>query len=236
MSNKDRILSGYLANFKGAFRVMVLLLCTVVSSSASTEVSGSLDSGYRILEPVPERSDNNFTVYRGDYIKFRFPESYTSLLFSMEALKYSGTLFPAPDRSPFFKMKEVGKYPFQLGEGGGVVTVIELARPNYKELTAGEAVELLKNVHPFILDVRTKGEYQQFYIESSHLIPIEELQQRLGELDSRKHEDVFIYCATGNRSTVASKILADAGFKRIYNLRYGIYDWARKGHPYRTGK
>jgi rhodanese-related sulfurtransferase len=47
---------------------------------------------------------------------------------------------------------------------------------------------------------------------------------------------ILIYCATGNRSTVASRILADLGFKRIYNLRYGVYDWARKGHPYATGK
>jgi len=133
-------------------------------------------------------------------------------------------------------MKMVGNYPFILGDAGGAITVVELVRPNYTEVTAAEAAQLLQNLHPFILDVRTPGEYQQLHIEGTTLIPIQQLQARIGELESKKHEDVFIYCATGNRSTVASRILADRGFKRIYNLRYGVYDWARKGYPYKTGK
>jgi rhodanese-related sulfurtransferase len=38
-------------------------------------------------------------------------------------------------------------------------------------------------------------------------------------------------CATGNRSTVAAKILIDNGFKRIFNLRRGISGWERDKHP-----
>jgi len=93
----------------------------------------------------------------------------------------------------------------------------------------------LNNLHPFILDVRTPQEYRQIHIEGTYLIPIQQLQARIEELESKKHEDIFIYCATGNRSTVASRILADRGFKRIYNLRYGVYEWASQGHPYKTG-
>ncbi|MFT5697523.1 MAG: rhodanese-related sulfurtransferase [Desulforhopalus sp.] len=226
------------AHMKILALLIVLLVSPVVVSYAEevTEISGSLRSGFRILEVRPEQTDNSFTVYRGDYIKFSYPEKYTSLAFSMLDLKYTGILLPDPDQAPFFKMKQAGDYPFQMGEGGGVISVIELVRPNYIEVTASEAAELIKNVDPFILDVRTKGEYQQVHIEGSHLIPIQEMQKRIGELESQKHQDVFVYCATGNRSTVASKILADAGFKRIYNLRYGVYDWARKGYPYATGK
>ena len=50
-------------------------------------------------------------------------------------------------------------------------------------------------------------------------------------LKAYKNDDVFVCRATGNRSTVASKIMADAGFKLIYNLRYGAYDWTRRGFP-----
>jgi rhodanese-related sulfurtransferase len=57
------------------------------------------------------------------------------------------------------------------------------------------------------------------------LIPVQELQTRLKELSAYKHTDILIYCATGNRSTVASKILIDHGFKRIINMRYGIAQW-----------
>ena len=51
------------------------------------------------------------------------------------------------------------------------------------------------------------------------------------EIGEHKDQDILIYCASGNRSTVASKILIDAGFKRIYNLRHGIAEWAEKGLP-----
>lgn len=218
--------------------VFVVLYASVISSQAedSEVISGEIVTGFRVLTVDPASKDNYFTVYRGDYIKFSYPEEFASLAFSMEALKLGDMLSPKPEDSPFFKMKAVGSYDYSLGEGGGSITVVDLVRPNYTEVTADEAADILKNIKPFILDVRTPEEYQQVHIEGTHLIPIQQLQARIGELEPRKHEDVFIYCATGNRSTVASRILADQGFKRIYNLRYGVYDWVRKGHPYKTGR
>ena len=63
------------------------------------------------------------------------------------------------------------------------------------------------------------------------MIPVRNLQTRLRELAPYKNQDILIYCATGNRSTVASKILIDNGFKRIYNMRYGISLWGRENYP-----
>ena len=224
------------------FKKISLILFVIVLSSVafcqagdSKVISGKIITGFRVLDIDPTAKDNSLTVYRGDYIKFSYPEKFASQAFAMEELKYKDTLLPDFAKSPFFKMKAVGTYAFTLGEAGGNITVVDLVRPNYTEVTADEAAELLKNLNPFILDVRTPGEYQKVHIEGTHLIPIQQLQARIGELESKKHEDIFIYCATGNRSTVASRILSDRGFKRIYNLRYGVYDWVRKGHPYKTG-
>lgn len=208
---------------------MPLLFCQAKNSES---VSGKIVTGYRVLPLDPSSGNVNYTVFRGDYIKFKYLESFGPLPFNMAAFKYQGDLLPNPDKSPYFKMKKTGIYPFTIGDVRGEIEVIELVRPNYTEVSAHQAEEILKNVNPFILDVRTPGEYKQLYINGANLIPVQELQARVGELSTRKHEDIFIYCATGNRSTVASKILADQGFKRIYNLRYGIYDWARKGFPY----
>ncbi|MFT5729435.1 MAG: rhodanese-related sulfurtransferase [Desulforhopalus sp.] len=221
---------------RAIFIISIVLWLASVNCYAEENLSGDVKSGFRILDVDPKQPDNNYTVYRGDYIKLRYPDSFQSQLFVIDDLKYSDTISPQPGKSPFFKMKQAGTYAFQLGEGGGTISVIELIRPNYTEVTASEAAELLKNLNPFILDVRTPPEYEQAHIEGTHLIPIQELQKRIGELESQKHEDIFVYCATGNRSTVAARILADAGFKRIYNLRYGVYDWARSGYPYKTGK
>ncbi len=222
---------------KNALFLFFILISSVASCWAEGDeiISGQISTGYRVLDVDPTIKDNRLTVYRGDYIKFRYQKTFASLTFEMPELKYKGTVFPEPAKAPFFKMKAAGTYSFILGEAGGSITVIELVRPNYTEVTADEAVAILNNLHPFILDVRTIKEYQKIHIEGTHLIPIQQLQARIQELESRKHEDIFIYCATGNRSTVASRILADRGFKRIYNLRYGVHDWARRGHPYKTG-
>ncbi|MCP3890241.1 MAG: rhodanese-like domain-containing protein [Desulfobulbaceae bacterium] len=222
-------------------RTLFLLLLVVFSvafcqAAEKNVITGSIQTGFRVIEVDPATMDNNLTVYRGDYVKFSYPEKFASLIFTVPELKYKETVLPDPAKSPFFKMKIAGKYPFTLGEAAGSIKVIELVRPNYIEVTADEAAKLLNNLHPFILDVRTVQEYKQIHIEGTHLIPIQELQSRIAELESKKHEDIFIYCATGNRSTVASRILADRGFKRIYNLRYGVYDWAKHGHPYTTGQ
>lgn len=215
--------------------LLVFFTITVVSSQTSAKdgrISGEVRAGFRILEIDPTRDDSSFVVYRGDYIKFQYPGRFGELSFAMADLNYSGTAVPDLDKTPYYKMKKVGTYGFSLGSGTGVIEVIDLVRPNYVELTAKEAQELLNNRKLFILDVRMPQEYQQLHLKDSYLIPIQELQSRLGELQGQKHEDIFVYCATGNRSTVAAKIMADAGFKRIYNLRFGIHDWARKGHTY----
>jgi len=214
--------------------VTLAISATLCQADDAQLVSGKIISGYRILDVDPTR-DNLLTVYRGDYIKFRYPKEFSSLTFSLPELKYKDTLLPEPEKAPFFKMKAIGTYSFTLGNAGGNITVVDLVRPNYTEVTADQAADILNNVHPFILDVRTQKEYEEIHIDGTYLIPIQQLQARIDELESKKHEDIFIYCATGNRSTVASKILSDQGFKRIYNLRYGIYDWARRGHPYKTG-
>ncbi len=215
--------------------IMVLLSAGFCQAEDMESISGRIISGYRIL-PLAGGGDNiNFTVYRGDYIKFLYPEPLGPLAFAIPDLAYRGSLLPDPDKSSFFKMKAVGSYDFSLGPYAGTIKVIDLVRPNYTEVTAQQAAKILDNLKPFMLDVRTPMERTQIYLPGSTLIPIQELQARIGELEAKKHEDVFIYCATGNRSTVAARILADRGFKRIYNLRYGIFDWAQQGFPYATG-
>lgn len=221
----------------------VLLFCLILFSFIQLShagqddiISGDIITGYRVLAVDLKETNIHLTVYRGDYIKFSYPEQFGKRSFAVPELKYQDTVGWAPDNSPFFKMKKTGTYGFTLGSASGTITVIELSRPNYVAVTADEAAKIIENLNPFILDVRTPQEHQQIHIKGATLIPIQQLQARIAELESKKHEDIFIYCATGNRSTVAARILANRGFKRIYNLRYGIYDWAQKGYPYTTGK
>lgn len=196
--------------------------------------SGSLVQGYRILPIKHLNEDLNLVVYRGDYIKFDFDANVGDPLLQIPELSVKQKLTADLDKAPYFKMKTMGRFRFSLGSVAGNIQVIEYKQPHYREIDAEEAAELMKNLNPLLLDVRTRAEFDTGHIKNAVLIPVQELQQRVDELAEYKHSDILIYCATGNRSTVASKILIDNGFKRIVNMRYGIYQWAKNGHPVTT--
>jgi len=194
-------------------------------------VSGTVVNGYRILDVQPAQVPVDLKVYRGDYIKFKFDPSVQDPLLSIPDLAIQKRLSPNPAEAPYFKMKTPGTFAFSLGNIDGNLTVINYRQASYREVTSIQAADLIKNEQPIILDVRTPNEYKRGHLANSVLIPVQELQNRHQELGTDKEREILIYCATGNRSTVASKILIDNGFKHIVNMRGGIYDWSKKNYP-----
>lgn len=74
-----------------------------------------------------------------------------------------------------------------------------------------------------IIDVREPVEYVFGRIPGAMSIPLGELEQRLGELDSS--EEYFIVCRTGSRSDLACQTLTDRGFQRVKNVLPGMSGW-----------
>lgn len=104
------------------------------------------------------------------------------------------------------------------------------SRTSYGDITVEQAKELIEtNPSLVILDVRTDWEFEEGHIEGAINIPVEELQQRLGELNPG--DEILVYCRVGNRSRRAAQILADNGFSRIYNMLGGIEAWKQAGYP-----
>ena len=194
-------------------------------------VSGTVVNGYRILDVQQAQGVAELKVYRGDYIKFKFDSSVQDALLSIPDLAIQKRLPGNLAEAPYFKMKTPGTFAFSLGDVGGKITVIDYRQASYREVTSREAADLIKNEGPIVLDVRTPNEYNRGHLHNSLLIPVQELQSRYKELGNHKEREILIYCATGNRSTVASKILIDSGFKHIVNMRGGIYDWHKNNYP-----
>lgn len=193
------------------------------------DVSGKLVNGFRVLDP--SAGDLSFTVFRGDYIKFDISGLSGETQLVIPALSVRETLTRDLDTTPYVKMKQTGMVEFALGKIHGTIAVKEYDGANYEAVSAKRAVEVIQTFSPVLLDVRTPLEHARGHIGNSRLIPVQQLQARLDELSDLKDEPILVYCATGNRSTVASKIMIDKGFTRIFNLRKGIADWARKGLP-----
>ena len=98
----------------------------------------------------------------------------------------------------------------------------------YKNVTAAEAQQLIReNSNLIILDVRTQSKYDSGHIPNAALIPVEELADRLGELDETKL--ILVYCQSGGRSAQASQVLVDNGYSQVYNLEGGIIAWQEAG-------
>jgi rhodanese-related sulfurtransferase len=102
-------------------------------------------------------------------------------------------------------------------------------------LTPQSAQRLLKErQNVYLLDVRTVGEYQQMRLADAHLIPIDQLTRRLGEIP--RDRPVIVYCAVGSRSAQVFNYLARNGYAEVYNLDGGIYAWAQRGYPILKGR
>lgn len=84
-----------------------------------------------------------------------------------------------------------------------------------------------------VIDVRQPEEYNGplGHIPGSRSIPLTELAQRVSELDPES--DTLVVCRSGQRSQSAARALAQAGFRRVFNLTGGMRDWRAQGLPAR---
>ena len=203
------------------------------AAAVAMQISGEVRGGYRQI-PINVSTDTlDLMVYRGDYIKFFLNDGgdpQVDYTLDIPELQVSTVLKDNTDDQPYFKMKKSGTFQFRIGDQLGLIKVVELEQKNYAELSSEEAWKLMNESPPFVLDVRTQPEFYRGYLKGATLVPLQELQYRVNELEQYKNHPIMIYCATGNRSTTAAKILLDAGFKDIMNLRTGIVGWASKGY------
>ncbi len=85
--------------------------------------------------------------------------------------------------------------------------------------------KLDNNEDIFILDVREPHEYEISNL-NGYLIPLNDLPERINELDSSK--EIVVHCKMGSRSAQAVEFLKISGFKKVKNLAGGINAWAQK--------
>ena len=76
--------------------------------------------------------------------------------------------------------------------------------------------------------MRADHEWEVGHIAGATHLPLAELAERAGEID--KERPVVLYCRGGNRSTMATAALADAGYDAA-KLSEGIVGWDEAGLP-----
>ncbi len=85
----------------------------------------------------------------------------------------------------------------------------------------------LKNT--VILDARETKEYNISHVKGAKQVGFDHFK-----IESVKHIDknatIYIYCSVGYRSEKIGEKLLKAGFKNVYNIYGGIFNWANSGY------
>lgn len=105
---------------------------------------------------------------------------------------------------------------------------------NSATISTKEVYDLLNDTSVVLLDVRTMPEHIGERIKETPLIPVQELEQRINELDQYKDKKIVVYCRTDNRSGYATSLLRKHGFD-AYNMTGGIVRWRAEKLPTISG-
>jgi rhodanese-related sulfurtransferase len=84
--------------------------------------------------------------------------------------------------------------------------------------------------YPYLLDARAPQEFAISHLKGA--LPVGYENFALSSLDSLdRNKPVVVYCSVGYRSEKIAEKLNAAGFKEVYNLYGGIFEWLNQGQP-----
>ena len=96
------------------------------------------------------------------------------------------------------------------------------------EINPSDASTLLNTSKPadcLLLDCRTEEEHSIAKIVKSKLIPMQEIPERLRELEPWRQKRLVVHCHHGVRSLRVANWLREQGFDNAQSLKGGIEAW-----------
>lgn len=117
------------------------------------------------------------------------------------------------------------------------VIVSLIANEVHGNMTAGrrlsppEAVRLINDRDPILLDVRTAADFKRGHLLGAQSVPLTKLDAEVSRLAKQPERPVIVYCALGGSSLTAAQKLKKAGLQEVYPLRGGINAWLNASLP-----
>ena len=113
--------------------------------------------------------------------------------------------------------------------GSCQMDLVKKSTIHFKTIQPGEICEYIKKHSSVILlDVRTKIEFEGKAdpnfggLQNAINIPIQELENRLSQIQSKKNKEIIVFCSHSHRSPQASYILGQNGFTNVTNMEGGM--------------
>lgn len=110
--------------------------------------------------------------------------------------------------------------------------LIKFKFPKIKSIQTSEFARWLNeeaSLMPLILDARSQEEYAVSHIESAQRIEPDSLNKV--ELEVHRNKPIVVYCSIGYRSAKVAQHLSEKGYKNVFNLSGGIFQWANEEKP-----
>ncbi len=112
--------------------------------------------------------------------------------------------------------------------GAAIIGVALFLRPKggntFKNVTIGELDQLLESPDSVLIDVRTPKEIHKGVIgKPMHIELGNAMQQKFKALE--KDKKYILYCRSGRRSALASRMMVNMGFEDVNNLSGGYLEW-----------
>ncbi len=159
-----------------------------------------------------------------------------------------------PDQGPVvegqrYKLKHMYKGIFLI-YSLFILNLFSMAQPSdaYKNMLK----KYYKNTVPFIapdslqsltntsknyvlLDTRERNEYKVSHIANARYVGYDNFSLKTVK-DIPKNTPIIVYCSIGARSEHIGEILLKEGFKEVYNLYGGIFNWVNLKYPLVSNK
>lgn len=110
--------------------------------------------------------------------------------------------------------------------------------PEISRISAGgaqigtlEATRLMNQGATLVLDIREGDEFAHGHLPRARHIPLSQLSKRVEEIGKFKDKPVIVTCKTGARAGAATRMLRQAGFSRVFQLRGGLAAWEQASLP-----
>lgn len=120
-----------------------------------------------------------------------------------------------------------------------VILVLTAANEIFAALTGGprlsplDAVRLINDRDPVIVDLRPAADFKRGHILNAINIPAAKIGERRQEIH-KGERPVVLYCALGGVAAQASETLRKSGLKEVYPLRGGLNGWTAASLPLTT--
>ncbi len=115
---------------------------------------------------------------------------------------------------------------------------LKQVKANIREVSVHDLVAMQDRLDNLtVIDVREPDEQDNGVIKGAKIVPRGFLESKIETIEPNRHAPIVLYCASGNRSALAAKNLAELGYDNVLSLAGGISAWSRAGleldHPKR---